>query len=187
MSLNRLVLTGISTLLLFLTQAQSGFVKAYIISLKGDTVWGEARINPKKEHDNFDRVIFKDTKGQQKSYDSDKIRGFGYKDMEYIVMEQDGEDLFYRVMTRGPITMYKQMFPGFRMNKLSWETEYFIETKDTEKPVLLREAKIKKQLTQYMQDNPEFINAYDEAFGFEVDKVLETIIKYNAWKKTSGT
>ncbi len=167
--------------------AQSAFVKGYILSLKGDTIWGEAKVNPKKENDNFDKVLFKDSKGQQKSYDSDKILGYGYKDKHYVVMEADGENLFFLILTRGAINMYKQMFPGFRMNKVTWETEYYITDKENPKPLVIKEFKVKKQLSQHMQDNLEFINTYNEEGDFDAEKTLEIITKYNNWKRTSGT
>jgi len=173
--------------LLLSSQAQSAFIKGYIISLKGDTVWGEAKVNPKKENDNFDKILFKDAKGQQKSYDSDKILGYGYKDKHYVVMEADGENLFFLILTNGAITMYKQMFPGYRMNKISWETEYYITDKDNPKPIVIKEFKVKKQLSQHMEDNLEFINTYNEEAGFDPEKTLEIIIKYNNWKRSSGT
>jgi hypothetical protein len=182
-----LYLAFIFSFALFIGRAQSAFVKGYIISLKGDTIWGEAKVNPKKENDNFEKILFKDTKGQQKSYDSDKILGFGYKDKQYVVMEADGENLFFLILTKGAITMYKQMFPGFRMNKVTWETEYYITDKENPKPLVIKEFKVKKQLSQHMQDNLEFINTYNEEEDFDAEKTLEIITKYNNWKRTSGT
>jgi hypothetical protein len=175
------------SLTVFAAKSQSGFVKAYIISLKGDTMWGEARVNPKKENENFDKILFKDALGKQKSYDSDKILGYGYKDKHYSVMEADGENLFFLSLARGAINMYKQMFPGFRMNKMTWETEYYITDKDNPKPLVIKEFKVKKQLSQHMEDNLEFINTYDEEQGFDAEKTLEIIIKYNNWKRASGS
>lgn len=167
--------------------AQSAFVKAYIVNLKGDTVRGTARVNPKKEYDNFDHVSFKEGNGPQKSYDPDKILAYGFEGHEFVVMEADGENVFFRVLEKGPINLYKQMFPGFRMNKLSWETEYYISNRENPKPVLLKESKVKKQLLQWMEDKPEYINKYNEEAGFDLDATLEIIKKYNNWKRNSGT
>jgi len=187
MRLQNLIVVVLMALIPIYGGAQSSYEKGYIVTLKADTVWGQARINPKKEYENFDKVLFKDGKGSQRSYDSDKILAYGYNDVQFVVMEADGENLFFKILEKGPITMYKQMFPGFRMNKLSWETEYYITNKENIKPVVLKEYKIKRQLQLLMEDNPEFINAYDEKRGFDAEETLEIIKKYNNWKITSGT
>jgi hypothetical protein len=167
--------------------AQITNVKAYMVLPKGDTVWGTARVNTRKEFYDYEKVSFKDSTGRQKSYDADKILAYGYNDHEFVVRELDGENLFFRILTKGPITFYKLMFPGYRMNKLSWETEYYLSTRDHPQLMVLKEHRMKKQLIQLMEDNPEFINPYDEKLGVEADRILEIIKQYNNWKLNSGS
>jgi hypothetical protein len=166
----------------FLGMAQITFVKGYIINDKGDTVRGEVKTNLKKEKDNFLRVAFKSSDGTQKNYKANKIKGYGFDTKHYVAGEHDGEQKFYQRLTIGEILLFKIMFEAINMNVTTFEPEYYIKQKDQTKYTEVKESKFKKQLQEFMKDNPSMANEYEDGKTFNVEKAVEVITKYNATK-----
>lgn len=166
----------------FLSQAQATFVKGYIVNEKGDTLKGEAKINPKKEIDNYNKVTFKDESGVQKLYKPNKIKAYGANDLHFVTMELEGEKYFFNRILSGEINFYKLGFEAMRMNNPVFELEYFLSHADNRELFVVKEGKFKKQLSDWMKDNPEFINEYGDDKKFNSDKATEVISHYNAWK-----
>ena len=81
-----------------LATSQSTMFRGYIVTEKGDTLKGEAKINPKKEIDNYSKVTFKDDSGVQKMYKPLKLKAYGFKDEHYVSMDSEDERKFYRVL-----------------------------------------------------------------------------------------
>lgn len=161
---------------------QPFFVKGYFISLKGDTVWGEVKVNPKKEMDVYEKFAFKDPSGAQKNYKPEKVKGYGFDDRNFISLDFDGEPKFYDVLANGPISFYKMVFEAMRMNELSYDSEYYVTKPGTDKVVVVKENKFKKQMTEIMKDNTEFIDKMEDSKDFDAEKATEIIKQYNAWK-----
>ena|SRR5436190_7500322 len=163
-------------------EAQAGFVKAYIITEKGDTIRGDAKPNPKKEIEAYERIYFKDANGVQKNYRPSKIRGYGINEDHFISLDNDGEPRFYKVLARGAVNLYMIMFEAVNMNEVSMEPEYYLAKSDNKKLVVIKQAKFKKQATDWMKDNMEFLNAYPDDKKFDQEKAIEVINQYNSWK-----
>lgn len=164
--------------------AQANFVKGYYVDLKGDTVRGEAKVNPKKEIDNHYKIMFRDEKGAQRSQKPGKIKAYGYQDsVHYVSMPFNGEPLFFKVLTRGEIGLYKFIYEGLRMNKPVNETEYYITVPGKKEPLLVKEKKFKKQMADWMEDNPSLLESYGEPGEFDTGRAIDLINKYNAAKQ----
>jgi hypothetical protein len=163
---------------------QSAYVPAYFVNANGDTVRGEARMNPKKEFDNYYKVTFRDANGQQKTYKPEKIKGFGFHEDHYVTITEDDESLFYKVLARGPITLYKFMYEGTRMNKPFFVPEYYLSVPDRKQLVLVKETKFRKQMEEWMDDDPELLATYNDDNEFDPQKAAMLINQYNAWKAT---
>lgn len=176
------ILTLVAGFGALLAGAQTTFVKGYIVNEKGDTLRGEARINPKKEIDNYNKIFFKDATGVQKNYKPTKVKAYGYEDHKFLSMDCEGEKKFYEIMAAGEINFYKLGYEAMRMNEIIFETEYYISDRDNKELVLVKEAKFRKQLTEWMKDNPEFISAYGDDKKFDPEKAVEIITQYNSWK-----
>ena len=170
------------SLSLSLLKSQVTFVKGYVVDAKGDTLKGEVKLNPKKENDVYLKVFFKDASGVIKTYKPNKIKGYGYNELTFISMDSEGEPTFYNVLARGEINFYKLMFEALRMNKAVFEAEYYIAPPDNKKLTIVREGKFKKQLGDWMKDNPEFLASYEDEKVFDADKATSLIKQYNAWK-----
>jgi hypothetical protein len=172
-----------SLLLLCFTSLAFGqitFIKGYIINDKGDTVRGEVKTNLKKEKDNFLRVSFKSNDGTQKNYKANKIKGYGFDNKHFIAGEHDGEQKFYQRLTNGEVLLFKIMFEAINMNESTYEPEYFIKQKNQEKYTEVKEGKFKKQLVEFLKNNPLLANDYEDGKTFNVEKAVEIINKYNA-------
>jgi hypothetical protein len=162
--------------------AQNNFVKGYVLPDKGDTLKGEVRINPKKENEYFAKVFFKDATGVQKNYKPEKTKAYGFDDKRFISMELDGEMKFFQVLVSGPMSLYKSIYESMKMNEVTYQTEYYITSPEEAKPVVVKESKFKKQITELMKDNAEIAAAYSEEKKFDLEKATELIKSYNAWK-----
>jgi hypothetical protein len=167
--------------------AQTGFEKAYIITTKGDTIRGEAKVNPKKESEAYEKVIFKDANGVQKNYKPGKTKGYGVQDKHFITLNFEGEPRFYRVLTRGDINLYMLAFESMRMNEATYDIEYFLSKPDNKKLVTVKQSKFKKQIADWMEDNPEFLEGYDDEKEFDSEKAISVITQYNNWKAGNNT
>lgn len=161
---------------------QNGFEKAYIVTEKGDTIKGEAKLNPKKEFEVYDRIYFKDENGVQKNYRPGKIAAYGVKDDHFISLAHDGEPKFYKVLTRGAINLYMVVFETMQMNESVFEPEYYIAYPDNKKLVMVKKGKFKKQISEWIKEKPEFAEVYPDEKKFDEEKAIAVISQYNSWK-----
>ena len=74
----------------------AGFLKGYIITLKGDTVRGEIKYNPKKELELYTKITFKVSETEKKAYGPDKIKEYNLDGQTFIPREIDGELKFIK-------------------------------------------------------------------------------------------
>ncbi|MBP7808818.1 MAG: hypothetical protein KA163_05965 [Bacteroidia bacterium] len=182
--MKKLVLTSALFLSISIMFSQITFVKGYIINLTGDTLKGEVKMNPKKEFDNYNKVYFKDASGVQKNYKPNKVKGYGFDDKHFIASTFDGEPTFYKVLSKGPIMLFEVMFEMQQMNEIAVKNEYYIAKKEDAEYSKLKEKKFKKQLEEYMKDNPEILTSAEEDKKFEIEKVVDLVNQYNDWAKT---
>jgi len=162
--------------------AQSTFVKAYIIQMNGDTIRGEAKINPKKELNNYNKVTFRDDSGIQKIYKPNKIKAYGFNDFHFVSYTTEGEFYFFNRILAGEISLFKLGFEAMRMNKPIYEEAFFLSHASNNELIDVKEGRFKKQLTDWMKDHPDFIEEYGDDKKFDVEKAIEVISHYNAWK-----
>lgn len=162
--------------------AQNNFVKGYVVTEKGDSLSGEVRTNPKKENEYYAKVFFKDPTGMQKNYKPEKTKAYGFEDKRFVSMESDGEMKYFQVLVSGPMSLYKSIFESMKMNEVTYDTEYYITTPEEKKPVVVKEAKFKKQIAELMKDNPELAASYAEEKKFDLEKATGLIKSYNSWK-----
>lgn len=164
--------------------AQTYYEKGYLVSDKGDTIRGEVKLNQKKEFEVYSKVTFRDEKGVQKNYKLEKVKAYGFKNRHFVKMEYGSEEYFYEVLVVGAINFYKIVFEALYAKTVELETEYFIKRSDGKKVSSMKSSKFKKTMLDWMEDHPEFINAYEEpeAKKFDEAKAIEVIVQYNTWK-----
>jgi hypothetical protein len=164
------------------TFAQNNFVKSYIVNEKKDTIWGEAKVNAKKESDAFDKIYFKDAAGIQKTYRANKIMAYGVNDDHFISLDNAGEPQFYKVLARGEINLYMVVYEGMQMNEPTYDRVYYLAKPDNKKLVVVKQNKFKKQISEWMKENPEFIANYEDNKELDVEKAVAVISQFNSWK-----
>jgi hypothetical protein len=165
-----------------IANAQGPFYPGYIVTAKGDTVRGEVRA-PKNELEPFSKVFFKDGNGLQKNYKPEKIKSYVVNNDRYVSMLSEGELAFYKVVTAGYITLYVLQFETIRMNSPILDSEYYFSHPKSKSLVIIKEGKFKKQIADYMKDNPEIAQLYeDKDKKFDPAKAQEVITMYNDWK-----
>lgn len=167
--------------------AQVTFVKGYMITLKGDTVKGEVKINPKRLGDNFTKLFFKDNEGVQKNYKPDKVKGYGYEGKHFIAEKFGDEICFYKILAKGKVTLYEMVYEEYNVSSTYFKSEYYFSQEGDKEFTRIKQGKFKKQLSDVMKDNTEFIqNATEDEKKFEIEKVIDIVNQYNAWAKTNG-
>ena len=169
-------------LLGFFAQAQTIYEKGYLVNEKGDTIKGDVKLNLKKEFEVYSKVAFRDEKGIQKTHKPEKVSAYGFKDRNFVKMDYGNELLYYEVLAKGDITFYKLVFEAMYMNQIVNETEYFASKTGNKKVLTVKSSKFKKFMSDWMEDNLEFINAYEENKKLDETKAIEIINQYNAWK-----
>lgn len=162
--------------------AQQIFESAYIVTLKGDTVFGEGKVNSKKPCEAHERICFKDKSGIQKNFKPAKLFGYGINDKHFISLEFDGEPFFYQVLSRGEINFYMLTFESIRMNESTYDIEYFIARPDNKRLVTVKQGKFRKQLSDWMEDNPGILEKYPDEKEFDAGQAAAVISEYNSWK-----
>src|SRR5687768_5770762 len=90
--------------------SQQGFTAGYIIGPTGDTLRGEVKVNEKKPQEHYNKVMFRDDKGMQKTYKPIKIKGYGFGGNDYIAYTENEESPFYRVLAQGTLSLYVLMY-----------------------------------------------------------------------------
>lgn len=163
--------------------SQVTFVKGYLIDMDGDTLRGEIKMNPKKDFDLYNKVFFKDESGVQKNYKPDKVKGYGFDNKHFFAAKYEGDIMFYKVLALGKVSLYEMMYETMIMNEISYKSEYFIARKEDTEYTRLKQIKYKKQLAEFMKDNPDILASADDDKKFEIEKVIELVNQYNDWAK----
>jgi hypothetical protein len=169
----------ILAILYSLTGAGQNFTKGYVITEKGDSLAGEIKINPKKEYEVYNKLTFRDPNGAQKNYKPEKVRRYGFEKRQFFSMDADGERKFFESLASGKINFYKTVTETTRMNETSFEPEYYLARPDN-KLVSVKESKFRKQIADWMKDQPDIAADYPEEKKFYPEKALEIINRYNA-------
>jgi hypothetical protein len=147
-----------------IAKSQISFVKGYLLNEKGDTLKGEIKINPKKEHDNHNKVFFKDEQGIQKNYKPNKVKGYGYNNNHYASMDCDGELKFYKVIAKGEISMF---------------ADYFLMKEGDKKMTDVKPSKLKKQLQEMMSGAASYASEYKGEKDIDESSAAQVINAYN--------
>ena len=167
--------------------SQVTFVKGYMLTLKGDSVKGEVKINPKRLSENFTKLFFKDNEGVQKNYKPDKVKGYGYEGKHFIAEKFGDEICFYKVLSKGKVMLYEMVYEEYNVSSTYYKSEYYFSQTGDKEFSRIKQGKFKKQLSDVMKDNPEYIQGITEdEKKFEIEKVIDAFNQYNAWAKTNG-
>lgn len=177
----------ISLVYVHYSMAQLNFYQGYIINESGDTLKGEIKANPKKELSLYAKVMFRDMQGMTKTYKPDKIKGFGYYNIEkkkwhYFISNQQKEPQFYRIAVQYPVIIYEYQYEDMQMGEFFTAREYYILHNN--EYIKLKSKKFKKQLSEYI-DNPDVLSEIDKMEELDIDK-LSSLLEKHYTSKTSS-
>jgi hypothetical protein len=169
----------------FLSFSQQTYVKGYIVQLSGDTMRGEVKINAKKEIDQFVRVAFKENSGIQRVYKADKLKAYGFETKNFIPGKNDGESVFYKVLSTGALELFELQYEVLQMNEIRVKSQYYIKKTGNEEYIKVKHNRFKKQITDLMGDNLKLVKEIDENKNLEMENMVEVFNQYNIWAKAN--
>lgn len=184
--MNKNILTISFLLLVFQAISQVTFEKGYIITLKGDTIRGEIKRNPKKDVELYTKIMFKISENEKKTYNATKIKEYNIKEQLFIAKQIDNENVFVRRVAVGAINLYEYEYEDQGPSgDAAINTDYYVQKMGKEEWIKLKENKFRKQLAELMSDNKEIVAELEDK-KIALDKILEIIEKYNSWYKENN-
>lgn len=179
------ILLAVFIVCAFAGYSQMTTYKGYVLSMAGDTEQVEIRINPKKTLDHFRKVAYKNAEGQQKVMKAGKVKGYGFENNHFIMGENDGETVFYKVLSNGDLSLFELQYEVLLMNEIHTKSERFYKKKGTENFVHLKHNRVKKVLKEQMAANDEIVKEIEAKDNLTDDAVIEVFDEYNSWAKTN--
>jgi len=180
------IIVLLSLIVTNILNGQVTFLKGYMIPVKGDTLKGEIKVNPKKEQDNHNKVFFKDaSSGVQKNYKPEKVKGYGFENNHYVAIKYDDETKFYKRICDGDILFYKVAFEINSAKETTYDFDYFLYKAGDKKLTNVKQNKFKKQLQEWMVGQADLANDFKDEKNFNEQSAAEVINKYNEWKKAN--
>ncbi len=140
--------------------AQAVYMKGYVVQLTNDTLWGEIKKNTKRDYDNFVKMSYRKSAGNEiKTFVPKKIRGYCVDSITFVSRMIDEEMVFVKRMSAdtSTIVVYEAQTQYDQMGTVKVGTDYYIEkptkefTKIKSKKALaiIEEAKAKHKKIEY--------------------------------------
>ncbi len=134
------------------------FEPAYIVTLKGDTVKGLLKMPKLSRFETYEKIYFKDVKTNKvRQYLPHKITGYGYNNYFYTSAYHDNKPCFFKVLSKGTLTLYAFYTEVFDEGKPIEVHDYSVSREGAkQEEFFVLEAKgLKKQLKDLFKANKE--------------------------------
>ena len=136
--------------------AQAKYGKGYVIMLNNDTLKGEIKSNAKRTFDNFTKIAYRKSEGNEiKTFLPKKVKGYYVDSTTYVSRKVDDEMMFAKLLSSAASTdkIYEVQTQYDSMNETKVATDYYIEKdnkdlvkiKSKKSTKLIEEAKAKKK------------------------------------------
>jgi hypothetical protein len=159
--------------------AQVKYYPGYVIMLKGDTLKGEIKKNPKKEFDNFTKAAYRKSDGGEiKTFSPAKIKEYMVDGITYVSRNIDGEQVFIKRLSEGAVNLYEAQLEVYQMNEIRIKSDYFMEKEGEAGPVKIKSGKFKKQVQEVMSDNEEIVKGLEDK-TYDYENIVEVFNTYN--------
>jgi hypothetical protein len=176
-------LCALAAVISFNAAGQSVFTPGYVITVKGDTIKGDIKHNPKKEFDLFTKVTVKIAENQNKTLKADKVKMFSFAGNTFISTMVDGEPAFLRILSTGAITLYEWQYEWINTkNETEYKTEYYMQKQGEAEPTRIKAGRFRKQVAEMISDNEDLVKELEEK-KIEYNNLAEVIENYNKWAK----
>lgn len=175
-----LTLAIFSSTLLFAQTPKTELVSGYIVSAKGDTLFGE--INYLKKSGYRQGMIIKLADQTTKNCNA---RNYVYVKAGEEIFEsflvpagEVNEKQFFWKKSSGKIDFYEYQYEIFVANNMVTKSEFYIRTKGTEELVKLNGSNFKKKLGELVKDNAKIAERI-AAKETKLEDVGEILAEYN--------
>ncbi len=165
--------------------SQYSFVSGYVVSLTGDTERVEIRVNPKKTLEQYQKVGYKMANGQQRQFKPNKVKAYGFGDNHFVSGKNDEEDVFYKVLARGDLSLCELQYETLLMNEIVTKDEMYIKKIGETDFRHLKHNKIKKQLKEQMASNNDLVKKLEEKDDLNQEEIVQVFNEYNSWAKNN--
>lgn len=159
--------------------AQAKYYPGYVIMLKGDTLKGEIKKNPKKEFDNFVKAAYRKSEGGEiKTFNPTKITEYCVDGFKYVSRNIDGEQVFIKLISSGAVNLYEAQLEVYQMNDIKIKSDYFMERSGEAGPIKIKSGKFRKQVQEVMSDNEDIVKGLEDK-TYDFDNIVEVFNTYN--------
>ncbi|MGQ0827140.1 MAG: hypothetical protein ACT4ON_01970 [Bacteroidota bacterium] len=159
--------------------AQVKYHPGYVVMLKGDTLKGEIKTNPKKEYDNFIKAAYRKSEGNEiKTFGPTKITEYCVNGITYVSRNIDGEQVFIKRISSGAVNLYEAQIEVYLMNELRIKSDYFMEKVGETGPIKIKSGKFKKQVQEVMGDNEVIVKGLEDK-TYDYENIVEVFNTYN--------
>lgn len=173
------LLLGVSLNFLY---AQVTYQKGYLITIKGDTLKGEVKTNPKSEVEQYYKVYFKVSDLDKKTYKPDKVVEYKCGNDIFFSKKVGLESVFMKQLCKGKINLYQLLYEDQSpSNDIIVRSDYYMQTAaDTIEPIKIKTGtKFRKQLAETMSDHKELAKDLDGK-KYEYENMVEIFKTYNS-------
>jgi len=133
------------------SSAQAVYMKGYVIQLTNDTLWGEIKKNTKRDYDNFVKVSYRKTAGNEiKTFGPKKIRGYWVDSLSFVSRMIDEEMVFVKRLSADTSTtvVYEAQMQYDQMGDIKVGTDYYVE-KPSKEFTKVKSKKALKVIEEY--------------------------------------
>jgi len=163
----------------FKSFAQVKYYPGYVIMLKGDTLKGEIKKNPKKEFDNFVKAAYRKSEGNEiKTFNPTKITEYCVDGVKYVSRNIEGEQVFIKLISAGVVNLYEAQIEVYQMNDLKIKSDFFMEKIGEVGPVKIKSGKFRKQVQEVMADNEDIVKGLEDK-TYDYENIVEVFNTYN--------
>lgn len=136
--------------------AQAKYSKGYIILLNNDTVKGEIKTNVKREFDNYTKIAYRKSEGNEiKTFLPQKVKSYVVDSTKFVSRKVEGDVMFAKLLSAGTAAenLYEVQLQYDAMNSTKTASDYyidkdnkdFIKVKSKKAIKIIEEAKEKKK------------------------------------------
>lgn len=162
-----------------LGNAQISFEEAYIVTLKGDTIKGEIKLNHKKEIELYSKIMFKASDNNKKSYTPARLKEYNIRGETFVSGKMDGTHVFLRRASQGRINFYEYQYEEESPSgDVLVNFDYYLQKAGEEEMVRIKENKFRKQLAELMSDNKEVVAKLEDK-KTEYSEIIDIVKQYN--------
>lgn len=135
--------------------AQPKYSKGYVIMLNNDTLRGEIKTNAKREFDNFIKIAYRKSEGNEiKTFLPKKTKGYMVDSITFISTKIDEELMFVKRLScdTAATKIYEAQIQYEAMNDTKVSSDYYIE-KENKELVKIKSKKANKLIDEAKAKN----------------------------------